>query len=224
MRDIFRLYLECGGLTPTVEELSRRKWVNKRWTTRKGTVRGARPFHKGTLHHLLTNVTYRGKVKHRDELYEGDHEPLVSEEVFQAVQDLLAQNRRAQRRRRANRCPGLLEGLLYCAPCRSRMVHTYTTRGPRRYRYYICSGAQRRGWDTCPSKSIPATETERFVVREVHSSCQEEAAGSEAGWDSRSTPEQAQMLTRLVERIEYDGRRGDLSIRLTNDARGEKSE
>ena len=36
VQTIFQLYLKLGGLTATVEELARRGWVNKRWTTRKG--------------------------------------------------------------------------------------------------------------------------------------------------------------------------------------------
>ena len=60
MRAIFELHLEWQGLIPTVRELARRGWVTKRWTTRKGTVVGGRPFNKARLHYLLTNVTYLG--------------------------------------------------------------------------------------------------------------------------------------------------------------------
>lgn len=48
------------------------------------------------------------------------------------------------------------------------MVPSITTRqGKKRYRYYVCSKAQKRGWQTCPSKSIPAAEIERFVVDQI---------------------------------------------------------
>ena len=47
---IFQLYLDRGGLIPTVRELARRGWVTKRWMTRKGTVVGGRPFNKANLH------------------------------------------------------------------------------------------------------------------------------------------------------------------------------
>ena len=53
VRAIFQLYLDLGGLIPTVEELSRRGWLNKSWTTRKGAVRDGKPFNKGTLHLAL---------------------------------------------------------------------------------------------------------------------------------------------------------------------------
>jgi site-specific DNA recombinase len=44
-----------------------------------------------------------------------------------------------------------------------------TARKNRRYRYYVCCSAQRRGWHTCPSKSIPAAQIEKFVVDQVRS-------------------------------------------------------
>ena len=67
VRAIFELYLELEGLVSVVEELDRRGWMTKRWTTRKGQVRGGRPFTKTNLHQLLTNITYLGKVKHKAE-------------------------------------------------------------------------------------------------------------------------------------------------------------
>ena len=52
---------------------------------------------------------------------------------------------------------------LRCEARGCAMVPTHTTRGTKRYRYYVCSNAQKRGWKTCPTKSIPAPEIERFV-------------------------------------------------------------
>jgi site-specific DNA recombinase len=61
----------------------------------------------------------------------------------------------------------LLKGLLFCGPCGCAMTHTYSQRGKTRYRYYVCLQAQKRGWNTCPSKSLPAAEIERFVVDHI---------------------------------------------------------
>ena len=63
VRAIFQIYGQLHGLTATVRELGRRGWVAKRWTTRKGITRGGRPFNKASLHYLLTNVTYLGRVR-----------------------------------------------------------------------------------------------------------------------------------------------------------------
>jgi site-specific DNA recombinase len=42
VRAIFALYLEHGSLIPVVQELGRRGWRLKEWTTRKGTPAGGR--------------------------------------------------------------------------------------------------------------------------------------------------------------------------------------
>jgi site-specific DNA recombinase len=42
-----------------------------------------------------------------------------------------------------------------------------THAGTIRYRYYVCSSAQKKGWHTCPSKSIPAAQIEDLVVRQI---------------------------------------------------------
>ena len=47
------------------------------------------------------------------------------------------------------------------------MTHSYTLKGQKRYRYYVCSQAQKQGWDTCPTKSLPAPEIERFVIDRI---------------------------------------------------------
>ncbi|MEW6441847.1 MAG: zinc ribbon domain-containing protein [bacterium] len=67
-----------------------------------------------------------------------------------------------------NKYGALLRGLLHCVPCEAAMTHAYTVKRPnKRYRYYVCTKAQKQGWDTCPNKSIPANEIERFVVDRI---------------------------------------------------------
>jgi hypothetical protein len=113
---------------------------------------------------------------------------------------------------------GILEHLLYCTACDARMSHTYTSKGPCRYRYYVCSRAQKQGWETCPSKSIPAEEIERFVWGELADDPR--VAGRLEGCEGLGTSERAEHLAGLVERVEYDVREGDLLIHLLGDQKG----
>ncbi len=214
VRAIFALYRELKGLIPTLRELARRGWVTKRWTTRQGTVVGGQPFNKARLHHLLRNVTYRGKVKYEGRIYNGEHEAIVSEDLFDAVQQQLSQNHCKKRRRpRTSRQPGILEGLLYCAPCDVRMRHTYTAKGSRRYRYYVCPHGREQGSETCSAGSIPAEELESFVWSELAEDSEfVTLLGDRGGLNSA---QQMARLARFVERVDYDGRQGDLTIRLT---------
>jgi site-specific DNA recombinase len=48
------------------------------------------------------------------------------------------------------------------------MTPAHTTRkGGVRYRYYTCVQAQKSGWQSCPSKSIPAQPIEQLVIELV---------------------------------------------------------
>jgi site-specific DNA recombinase len=168
VRAIFALYLEHEGLVPVVRELDRRGWATKRWVTRKGAVRGGKPFTKTSLHKLLTNVTYIGKVRYKKELHDGEQAALIDPGVWQRVQVLLRRNGRNGGALVRNQFGALLKGVLRCTPCDCAMTPAHTTRnGTKRYRYYVCTAAQKRGWHTCPSKSVSAGEIERFVLGQI---------------------------------------------------------
>jgi site-specific DNA recombinase len=168
VRTIFELYLEHQSLLDTIHELDERGWVNKRWKTRKGHERGGKEFTKTSLHKLLTNVTYIGKLKYKDEVHEGEHEAIVSTDLWQRVQALLGRNGRTGGAGVRNKFGALLKGILRCVPCDCAMSPTHSTKnGTKRYRYYVCTTAQKRGWNNCPTKSIPAGEIEQFVVDQI---------------------------------------------------------
>jgi site-specific DNA recombinase len=166
VRVIFNLYLQHAGLIPVVQELERRGWRNKQWTTRKGSERGGKLINKTSLHKLLTNVTYLGKLAYKDEVHEGEHEAIVDESVWQNVQQVLQRNKRTGTAR--NKSGAFLKGVLRCTSCDCAMSPTYVMKdGNKRYRYYVCSSAQKFGWSSCPSPSVPAGEMERFVVEQI---------------------------------------------------------
>ena len=167
VRAIFELYLKYEALIPTVMELDRRGWTTKVWQTKGGRRVGGRPFDKNMLYHLLTNVVYLGKVQYRDEVHPGEHAAIVDEQIWQRVQAMLQRNRRTGGALVRNKHGALLKGLLHCAPCKCSMGHAYTAQGTKRYRYYVCLKAQKRGWHNCPTKSVPAGEIERFVVEQI---------------------------------------------------------
>jgi site-specific DNA recombinase len=169
VRQIFELYLEHQSLLPTVTELNRRGWTTKRWTTKKGDRRGGRLFTKNSLHALLTNITYIGQIRYKDEVHQGEHAGIVPPDLFQRVQTLLQRNGHTGGRAVRNKYGALLKGLIRCRACRCAMSHTYTAKGNKRYRYYVCGTAQQRGWSECPAPSIPAGEIERFVVDQIRS-------------------------------------------------------
>jgi site-specific DNA recombinase len=167
VRKIFDLYLEHEALLPVLQELERRKWRMKRWTTKDGLTRGGKPFTKGALHALLTNVIYTGKVDHKGTIYAGEHEAIITPSVWEQVQRILRRNGCPNGAPTQNRYGALLRGLLYCVPCGAAMIHCYTMRKSKRYRYYVCYQAQQRGWKNCPSKSVSAPAIEAAVLESI---------------------------------------------------------
>src|SRR5262249_11890464 len=156
-----------GSLLPVVEELARRGWCTKRSVTRQGRVRGGRPFTKGSLYQLLTNVTYVGRVRYRQEGHPGEQPAIVDRAVWEHGQARLAETGRARRVEQRSRSRALLQGLLRCRPCGCAMTPAHVTNGNKRYRYYTCSAAQKKGWHTCPSKSVSAVRLERYVLEQI---------------------------------------------------------
>src|SRR5262249_34239820 len=148
-----------------VQELARRGWTTKAWTTRKGRQRGGRSFHKSDLSSLLRNVIYNGQVRHQEAVYTGEHQAIVDEELFQGGQVALARN--TCRRGRKRNDPALLRGLLYCATCDCPMVHHCAVKKQRRYPYYVCRNAIRKGWRACPAPSVPGAQVEQFVLEQM---------------------------------------------------------
>ena len=248
VRAIFALYLKHPGLIPVVQELARRGWGLKRWTTRKGHAVGGKPFTKTSLHHLLTNVAYIGQVRYKQEVHAGEHAGIVALKIWQRVQAKLRRHQVGSLHRGAQgggasgaqlrAAP--LRGLVRCVPCGSAMSPSQTRRhGQRLYRYYTCSSAQKRGWHTCPSKSVRAEQLENLILQQIR------VAGIDPGllaptvteadsataddqqqrlwrcqalqrdltaWEVLPPHEQARLMQRLVARVDYDGSSGKVAI------------
>jgi site-specific DNA recombinase len=175
IRTIFQLYLDLGSLIPVVEELERRGLHMKRWTTRKGRTRGGSRFNKTTLHNLLTNVTYTGRVRFDGKVLEGEHQRIIDDDTFNRVQEHLQRNGRKGGSSVRNKCGGLLKGLVRCGSCGAAMVYTYTRKKQTLYRYYVCITAHQRGWNACETKSVPAPLLEGAVIENIRRFAQQPA-------------------------------------------------
>jgi site-specific DNA recombinase len=167
VREVFRLYEKERALIPVVRELNERGWCLKRWKSSQGIERGGRAFTKAALYKLLTNRTYLCKVEFRGTIYEGEHDAIVSPALWEEVQRTLKHNGRTGGAEVRNRYGAILKGLIRCIPCNAGMVHSYTAQKTRRYRYYVCSNAQQRGWGACKTKSVSAPAIENAVLAQV---------------------------------------------------------
>ncbi|MBL8825188.1 MAG: recombinase zinc beta ribbon domain-containing protein, partial [Planctomycetia bacterium] len=145
-----------------------RGWRNKLYTTRKGIAKGGMEFTRTSLWNLLTNPLYFGQVRHKDNVYAGEHEAIIDEVLWQRVQNQLERNGIHGGREIKNRHGSILKGLLRCVPCGCAMTPSYCCKnGKVQYRYYTCTKAQKQGWEKCSSKSVPAGQMEQFVLERI---------------------------------------------------------
>lgn len=168
VRKIFSYYTENRSLLQTLSYLNENDIRTKQWKTRKGIIRGGNKFSLTTLNHLLKNMAYIGKINYGGKIYDAEFEAILSEDVFAEVQKIMAYNAVEKGPQVRNKYNALLAGKVYCANCKTAMVHTYTKKtGTKVYRYYICSNATKRGWKNCPHPSLSAPELESYIVSEL---------------------------------------------------------
>ncbi len=94
---------------------------------------------------------------------EDTHEPIISRDVFDAVQALLLRDTRISP---SDGQASLFSGYLICADCKLNMVRYTARRGEKVYIYYCCSGARRH---SCTPHSI----SEKLIYRSVLSAVRE---------------------------------------------------
>jgi site-specific DNA recombinase len=211
VRAIFEFYLQHRTLAATLREIDRRRWRTKRWHNRQGDLRGGRKFTLSTLRRLLSNVSYTGMIRHQNELHPGEHPAIISSENWQRVQGLLEDKDPCQTT--PSRSGALLQGLLRCTPCGCAMTPTSSIHGGKRYRYYLCCGAHRRGRQSCPSGSIPAPVIENLVLEQIRN-CPHESVAALRDLRTAAPAEQRRLLKRIIDRVDYDGAQNQVAISL----------
>jgi site-specific DNA recombinase len=102
VRTLFDLYLEHQCLRRAKAEADARGLVSKRRTFAGGRTSGGAPFSRGAIYYLLTNPVYIGEVRHKHQIYPGQHPPLVARATWDAVQDALRANANRPRRGRGS--------------------------------------------------------------------------------------------------------------------------
>lgn len=135
VRTIMRRYLEVRTVPLLIEVLRNEGIITKVQNRTSGPHKGGIPFRRGSLFYLLKNPIYRGKIVHKGQIYEGEHESVVDEGLWDAVQAQLAKKARPRKRPTNDPLKAMLRGLL-ADPHGRPMVPTYATKRSRRYSYY----------------------------------------------------------------------------------------
>ena len=226
--EIFQLYLDLGSPQRILEEIEKRGWRLKAFTTRKGRKAGNAPFTRTTLHNLLTNPVYTGKVRHYGTTYPGEHKSIVGDRIWNEVQKRLNRGDRRGRHHIQDPCGALLKGMVHCASCDVAMTHTYAQKkGKPLYRYYVCGTAHRKGWAQCETRSVSAPILEQAVVAQL--AFLADAPDSEPNevrlalqrekltWNQLTDEGRQSFIRTLVRQVRYDGRTGSVTVQFDSE-------
>jgi site-specific DNA recombinase len=169
VRQIYRRYLELGGVNALVRDLRERNIRTKSRLLTTGATRGGILFGRGSLFYLLRNHFYIGKVKYKDEILPGEQPTIMDRALFDAVQQKLTDQWISLSKVR-NASDHLLTGLLF-DDAGHRMVPTHATKFGVRYRYYVSLPHLHGESKTASVGSvsrIPATDIEDVIVKSLH--------------------------------------------------------
>lgn len=122
-----------------------------------------------TLNMKKTTLSYKNKKqiqKPESEqiLVENTHEPLISMEVWEIVQDVRAHKRRPPKHMEE---PNLFSGLVYCADCGKYMVLCRTEKMREDQYYFRCSTYGKRGKTACSPHQIREMDLKAIVLDDL---------------------------------------------------------
>ena len=122
-----------------------------------------------TLNMKKTTLSYKNKKqiqKPESEqiLVENTHEPLISMEVWEIVQDVREHKRRPPKHMEE---PNLFSGLVYCADCGKYMVLCRTEKMREDQYYFRCSTYGKRGKTACSPHQIREADLKAIVLDDL---------------------------------------------------------
>ncbi len=144
---LYEKYLELQCMTKLREHTLYHQIKKKQWINQAGETRGGKNFSLKDISKLLKSQLYLGKIesKSTQESFKGQHEAIISQDLFNQVQEVLA--KRSHRKSIYQQNSYLLSGKIYNT--HGELFTNYRTTKPNKqqYKYYVCKGLYLRAPD-----------------------------------------------------------------------------
>jgi hypothetical protein len=167
IKHIFTRFVELGSTTKLMKELRMDGVTSKAWTTQDGNVREGKLIDKGLIYKLLGNRTYLGELRHKDEWFKGEHQPLIEPSTWEAVQSVFKVSPRTRGNNTRATIPFLLKGIVQGADGRALTVAWSRKGTGKLYRYYIHTRENKEHAGASGLPRLPAIELEANVVAQM---------------------------------------------------------
>ena len=125
--------------------------------------RTGNPWTSTYISRILSNYTYVGDVLFKGNVTKGEHNGIVSRNVWERVREITASRVPYDRSRGVAELTVPLKGILRCGHCGCSMKPAFTSKGKKRYCYYYCDQDTKRDKKTCPVGKIGAATIEATV-------------------------------------------------------------
>ena len=165
---IFNEYLKCGSIRILKDITCNKNIKTPVRTSKRGNTYGGADLSRGHLYQILRNPLYAGKIKHKDEIYDGLHDAIIDKDIYESVQTLLNQQSIIRSNKSVN-SEQLLKGILHDIDG-TIYSPTYTSKGKKRYHYYISQNLiQYRDHPKGVLARIPSQEIDTTVINGLKS-------------------------------------------------------
>lgn len=167
-RYLFDQYLELGCVAKLKRKLDAQGVVTQKRLSQRGKEMGGKPYSRGMLYAMLKNPIYIGKIKHKDKVYEGLHDAIIDDGIWDAVQKRLNTQAAAKAGHKKSRETNLLKGLLFDCEGTPYSPDYAKKKNGRIYRYYTSQNLiQYRDHPKGVMSRIPAPEIEKAVCNAI---------------------------------------------------------
>ncbi|MEJ6010460.1 recombinase family protein [Novosphingobium aquae] len=167
VRLIHRRYRELGTVRALSDWLIGEGILTPLRSSQKGKSFGGAAFSRGQLYSILRNPVYAGNIVHHGKVFPGQHPALLGREEWEAVQAQLTDHVQGTHRVR-NARKALLADKLVDADG-NRLIAVHTSKGTRRYHYYVSERHHHGDADT--GMRIPAQALEQLVTGHIAELC-----------------------------------------------------
>ena len=226
IRTLFDLYLEHGLIRKVKERAEDLGLRSRRRERGAGRVSGGKPFDRGHIHHILSNPIYAGRIRHKGQVYEGQHPAIIDPAIWEQVQQMLIGGASKARGSKRKATRSYLAGKLF-DETGDRLTPSHSRKNGKRLRYYISHRLVKDRSRKHPDAwRLPAEQLEGLIAdlirmhlqrhdiatRLVRDLAASEVAAKTAGLHAF---QKTRPLLSLVERA--DLKPGTLTIRLSQD-------
>jgi site-specific DNA recombinase len=166
VRNIFERYLKVGSVVRLKAVLDAENVRLPVRVARTGKTTGGGLISRGHLYWILSNPIYVGRLRHKGQIHDGLHTPIVDRETWDRVQRRLEQQTQPRADPRQND-ESFLAGKLY-DDRGNRMGPSHAAKGGRRWRYYVSRALLTgRTADAGSVARVPAAQIENQVFDAV---------------------------------------------------------